>query len=181
MANGFYKECKTAPKLAIRVASEQHISMTKVICPTVFTIDGHEFSDLQFGVLPHFKGSDIILGLPTLKKLNDVVHPSLNSFTLVDPTIQCDCESRRISCLIVDTDKMNQIIAKRARNKKDPMDVLLISLHFVEELATLKSDFGEKFDQQLKHLIAEFADITEEPQGLPPHRGHLDHKLKLTC
>ena len=22
-------------------------------------------------------------------------------------------------------------------------------------------------------------DVTEEPQGLPPHRGHLDHKLKL--
>ena len=30
MDNGFYKDCKTAPKLAIRVASEQRISMTKV-------------------------------------------------------------------------------------------------------------------------------------------------------
>ena len=36
------------------------------------------------------------------------------------------------------------------------------------------------FDQQLKHLITEFADVTVEPQGLPPHRGHLDHKVKLT-
>ena len=26
----------------------------------------------------------------------------------------------------------------------------------------------------------EFADVTEESQGLPPHRGHLDHKVKLT-
>jgi hypothetical protein len=26
MANGFYKDCKTAPKLAIRAASEQRIS-----------------------------------------------------------------------------------------------------------------------------------------------------------
>ncbi len=60
------------------------------------------------------------------------------------------------------------------------MDVVLISLHFAEELAVVKSDFGEKFDQQLKHLITEFADVTEEPQGLPPHRGHLDHKVKLT-
>jgi hypothetical protein len=82
--------------------------------------------------------------------------------------------------LIVDIDKMNQIIAKQARNKKDLVDVFLISLHFAEELATVKSDFGEQFDQQLKHLITEFADITEEPQGLPPHRGHLDHKVKLT-
>jgi hypothetical protein len=68
---------------------------------------------------------------------------------------------------------MNQISVKQARNKKDPVDVFLVSLHFAEELATVKSDFGEQFDQQLKHFITEFADVTEEPQGLPPHRGHL--------
>ncbi len=37
MANGFYEDCKTAPKLAIRVASEQRISTTKVFCPSIFT------------------------------------------------------------------------------------------------------------------------------------------------
>ena len=46
---------KTAPKLAISVASEQRISTTKVFCPSIFTIDGHEFTDLQFRVLSHFK------------------------------------------------------------------------------------------------------------------------------
>jgi hypothetical protein len=82
--------------------------------------------------------------------------------------------------MFVDSDKMDQIIVKQARNKKNPCDVFLISLHFAEDLATVKSDFGEQFDQQLKQLITEFADITEEPQGLPPHRGHLDHKVTLT-
>jgi hypothetical protein len=75
---------------------------------------------------------------------------------------------------------MNQIIAKQAWNKKDSVDAFLISLHFAKDLATVKSDFGEQFDQHLKHLITEFADVTEEPQGLPPHRGNLDHKVKLT-
>jgi hypothetical protein len=75
---------------------------------------------------------------------------------------------------------MNKIIAKQARNKKDPVDVFLISLYFAEKLATVKSDFGEQSNQQLKHLITEFADLTEEPQGLPPHWGHLDHMVKLT-
>ena len=47
MTNGFYKDCKTVPKLSIRVASEQRISTTnKVFCPTVFYIDGHEFTNL---------------------------------------------------------------------------------------------------------------------------------------
>ena len=75
---------------------------------------------------------------------------------------------------------MIQIIVKQSRNKKDPSHVLLTFLYFAEELATVKSDFGEQFDQHLKHLITEFADVTEEPQGLHPHRGHLDHKVKLT-
>jgi len=83
--------------------------------------------------------------------------------------------------MIVDSDKIGQIIVKQARNKKNPSDVFLISLHIVEELATVKSGYGEQFDKHLKQLITEFADVTKEPQGLPPHRGHLDHKVKLTC
>jgi hypothetical protein len=180
VTNGFYKGCKTVPKLSIRVASEQRIATTKLFCPTTFTIDGHYFTDLKFRVLPHLKGSDIILGLLALKKLEVAIHPNLNSFTMGDYKVQCNREFRKISCLIVDTDEMNQIIVKHARNKKDPVDVFRISLNFGEELATVKSDFGERFDQQLKHLITEFADVTEEPQGLPPHRGHLDPKVKLT-
>ena len=31
----------------------------------------------------------------------------------------------------------------------------------------------------IKNLITEFADITEDPQGLPPSRGELDHKIRL--
>jgi hypothetical protein len=75
VTNGFYKDCKTVPKLSIRVASERRISTTKVFYPTVFIIDGHEFTDLQFRVLPHFKGSDMILGLSALKKLEVTIHP----------------------------------------------------------------------------------------------------------
>jgi hypothetical protein len=180
MANGFYKDCKTVPKLSIRVASEHRISTTKLFCTTASTIDGHEFGDLQLSVLPHFKGSNIILGLPALKKLIIILHPSLNSFTMGDYTIQCNHEARGISCLIADTKKMSLIIPRLARNKKDRMDIFLISLHFAEELATVKSTFGEQLHQQLKHLITEFADIAKEPQGLPPHRGHLDYKVKLT-
>jgi hypothetical protein len=67
LANCFFKDCKIDPKVAIRVASEQRISTTKVFCPPVFTIDGHEFTYLKFRAFPHLKSSDIILGLPTLK------------------------------------------------------------------------------------------------------------------
>ena len=82
VTNGFYKDCKTVPMLSIREASEQCISTTKLFFPTMFTIDGHDFINLQFRVLPHFKGSDIILGLPTLKKLEVAIHPNMNSFTM---------------------------------------------------------------------------------------------------
>jgi hypothetical protein len=60
--------------------------------------------------------------------------------------INCNRESRRISCLIVDYDKFDQIIVKQDRNKKNPSDVFLISFYFAEDLATIISDFGEQFD-----------------------------------
>jgi len=46
-----------------------------------------------------------------------------------------------------------------------------------EDLDAIKSDFCEQFDKQLKELITESGDITEEHEGLPPHRGMLDHKV----
>ena len=120
------------------VAKEQRISRTKVFCPSDFTINGHECTDLKFRVLPHFKSSDIILELPALKELNVVIHPSLNTFTMGDFTINCNYESRRISCMIVGSDKMDQMIVKHAKNKKNPSDAVLISLHFAEDLASVK-------------------------------------------
>ena len=66
---------------------------------------------------------------------------------------------------------MKKILVKQSRNKKNPADIFLISLQFKEDLDKIKSDFGAEFDKQLKELITEFADVTEEPEGLPPHRG----------
>jgi len=83
------------------------------------------------------------LGLSALKQLGVVIHLCLNNFTMGDFKINCNRESRIISCMIADFDKINQIFAKRARNKKNPSDVFLISLHFDEDLASVKSDFGE--------------------------------------
>jgi hypothetical protein len=76
------------------VASEQRISTSQVFRPSVFTIDGHEFAGLQFRVLPHFKSLDIVFGLPNLKQLNVVIHPSFNIFTMEGFTINCNRESR---------------------------------------------------------------------------------------
>jgi hypothetical protein len=41
-----------------------------------------------------------------------------------------------------------------------------VSLHFNEELQSIKTDFGSELDTQLKELITEFADITQEPQAV---------------
>ncbi len=76
--------------------------------------------------------------------------------------------------------KNDQILIKQSRNKKNSSDIFLISLQFNEDLDKIKSDFGAEFDKQLKKLITEFADVTEEPKGLPLHRGMLDHEVKLT-
>ena len=56
-------------------------------------------------------------------------------------SIHCNRESRRISCMLVDSDNMDKIIVKQARNKEKPSYVVLISLHAAEDLVTIKSIF----------------------------------------
>jgi len=76
-----------------------------------------------------------------LRQFGVVIYPSLNTLTMGDFTINCNRESRRISYMLVDFDKIDQKFFKHARNKKNPSDVFLISLHFDEDLASVKSDF----------------------------------------
>jgi len=66
---------------------------------------------------------------------------------------------------LVDSSKMQKIIVKVARNKHTESELFLMSLHFSEELESIKTDFGPELDIQLKKLITEFADVTQEPQG----------------
>ena len=42
-------------------------------------------------------------------------------------------------------------------------------------------DFGPELYTQLRKLVTEFADVTQEPQGLHPHKGIFDHKIRLTA
>jgi hypothetical protein len=78
---------------------------------------------------------------------------------------------------------MHKILAKAARIKHTESELFLVSLHFAEELESIKIDFGPALDMQLiKELVNdEFADVTQEPQGLAPHRGIFDHKIHLTA
>ena len=76
---------------------------------------------------------------------------------------------------------MHKILAKVARSKHTESELFLVSLHFDEELESIKIDFGPELDTQLKELVTEFADVTQEPQGLPPHRGIFDYKIRLTA
>ncbi len=59
--------------------------------------------------------------------------------------------------------------------------LFLVSLLFPEKMESIKSDFGPELDIQIEELVTEFAEVTEEPRGLPPHRGIFDHKIHLTA
>jgi hypothetical protein len=76
---------------------------------------------------------------------------------------------------------MQKILAKVARSRHIESELFLVSVHFAKELESIKSNFGPELDTQLKELVAEFDDVTQEPQGLPPHRGTFDHKIRLTA
>ena len=76
---------------------------------------------------------------------------------------------------------MHKILAKVARSKHTESELFLVSLYFVEELESIKTDIGPKLDMQLKELVTEFAYVTQELQELSPHRGIFDKKIRLTA
>ena len=60
--------------------------------------------------------------------------------------------------------QMQKILTKAARNKHIECELFLVSLHFAEELLTIKTVFGSELDTKLKELITKFVDVTQEPQ-----------------
>ena len=83
--------------------------------------------------------------------------------------------------MLVEYSKMQKISTKAARNKHNECELFLVSLLFAKELQTIKTDFGSELNTKLKELITEFADVTQEAQELPPHRGIFDHTILLTA
>jgi hypothetical protein len=179
--NNMLGDCIRGPKIVVRIASEQRISTNKSFSPTHVSIGQKKFLGLNFTVLPHLKCVDFIFGLPAMKALNMSIQPSINSVFIGGVPLACESQPRRVSCLLADSSKMQKISAKAARNKHTESELFLVPLHFSEELESMKTDFGSKLDTQLKKLVTEFVDVTHEPQGLPPHRGTFDHKIRLTA
>jgi hypothetical protein len=74
------------------------------------------------------------------------------------------------------------MLAKCARIQHAESDLFIVSLHFVEELESNKTDFDPELHTHVQELETKFADVTQELQGLPPHRVEtFDHKSRLTA
>jgi hypothetical protein len=66
------------------------------------------FSGLNFTVLPQIKCADFIFGL-TMKELNMSIKPSNNLVLIGTDPFPIESQSRRESCLLVDSAKMQKI------------------------------------------------------------------------
>ena len=74
-----------------------------------------------------------------MKALNMYIQPSNNSMLIGDTPFACESQPRRVSCLLVDSSKIQKILAKVARNKYTESELFLVSLHFSEELESIKN------------------------------------------
>ena len=152
----------------------------KIFSPANASLGQKKFNGLIFTILPHLKCVEFIFGFPTMKELNISIQLSKDMVLISDISFICESQLRRVSCLLVDSSKMHKELTKAARDKHtNKSELFRGSLHFVEELESIKTDFGPELDIQLKELATEFADVTQQPQGLPPHRGIFDHKICL--
>ena len=81
---------------------------------------------------------DFIFGLPAMKELNMTIQPSNDLVLIGDIPFSCESQPRRVSCLLVDSSKMQKLLAKAARNKQTESELLIPSLHFAEELESIE-------------------------------------------
>ena len=144
-------ECVRGPKFAGQIANEQRISTNKSFLPKSLFIHQIVFNGLAFIVLPHLKCVDCIFGLPDLKDLQMSSQPSNNLFMINDRSSPCESQPRRVSCLLVDSSKMQKILTRAVRNKHKECELFLVSLHFAEELQIIKPDFSSVLDINLRN------------------------------
>ena len=104
-----------------------------------------------------------------------IIRPKAKTTSLNGAEISCTTEDRRVSCFLLDGDKMEKVM-----NQASKSDFFVVSLQLAEQIASVKTGFGSEYDDEIKSLIEEFEDITQDFKGLPPHRGKYDHKVKLT-
>ena len=105
-------------KIAVRIANEQRISTSKTSSPNNVLLGQIIFTSLSFTSLPHLKCVDFFSGLPTMKELNMSIQSSDDLVLIGDTPFQCESQPRRVSCLQVNSSKMQKILAKATRNKK---------------------------------------------------------------
>jgi hypothetical protein len=148
--NKLLGKCIRGPKIVVRIANEQKTSTTKTFSPSDVSLGQNKFIGLSFIVLPRLKCVDFIFGLPAMKELNMSIQPSKDMVLVGDLPFVCESQPRRVLCLLVDSSKMHKILAKAARSKHRESELFLVSLHFVEELESVKIDFGPELDTQLK-------------------------------
>ena len=75
-----------------------------------------------------------------------------------DISFICESQPRRFSCFMVDSSKMHKVLRKAARDKHIESELLLVSLHFTEELESIKTEYGPELDTRLNEIATEFAD-----------------------
>ena len=178
--NSLNSHCSNTSKVAVRVANSQRIASHKIFIPSSFIINGIDYGGLQFRVLPHLKCADVILGLPGQKELNMIIIPTDDMINIGGVDISPKSVDRRVQLNLIDADKMEQIMKKASRSNKQTSDFFTMSIQQVQEMSEISSYFGDDYDQKLRDLINEFSDVSEEFKGLPPDRGDLNHKIRLT-
>ena len=67
-----------------------------------------------------------------------LIQPSHDLVLMGDIPFVCESQPRRGSCILVDSFKIQKILAKAARNKQTESELFLVPLHFAKELESNK-------------------------------------------
>ena len=109
--NNILGKCIRGSKIVVQIANEQKISTSKSCSPTNDSTSQKTFTGLKLTFLSHLKCLEFIFGLLAMKVLNMSIQPSNDLVLIGDMTFSCESQPRRVSYLLVDSYKMQKIVA----------------------------------------------------------------------
>ena len=77
-----------------------------------------------------------------------IIRPTAKTISFNGAKIPCTTEDRRVSCFLLDGDKMEKVMNEASKSKKQTSDFFVVSLQLAEQIASVKTDFGFEYDDE---------------------------------
>lgn len=182
VSSAWVKQMQLQTKTVVRpvpveLADGSVVQADRVLHGPMLKLDGWTQPGHTFYVIPMSKAYQIVLGMPWLSSVNPQIDWQEGSLAIRldsgSTVVLCSAERR------AEEDPSFLLSAAQLKNAQragEVEEMWLACVRSVEDGCLSVSSAAEA-QRLATELVSQFADVFEEPKGLPPDRGGLNHKI----